>query len=87
MERVNADVTGKFFNNAYAAGWGENTYTVVNPAITWRGWAKTAITLSATNVFDHRPPLNGYHVRGFDDRIYGIGAYGRIVSLRVRREF
>jgi iron complex outermembrane receptor protein len=84
---VNADVTGKFFNNAYAAGWGENTYTVVNPAITWRGWAKTAITLSATNVFDHRPPLNGYHIRGFDDRIYGIGASGRIVSLRLRREF
>ena len=39
------------------------------------------------NVFDHRPALNGRIVVGVADKVYGAGALGRTVSLRVRKEF
>lgn len=88
---VTADVIGKFFNDRQAtatfAGWGENVHTVVSPSLTYRGFHRTSITVGATNVFDQRPPANGFLALGFDDRAYGASALGRTVNLRVRREF
>lgn len=86
--RTAVDVVGKFFNDNWTtAGWGENVFTLVNPSVSYRGFKRTTITLGATNVFDTRPPPNGFRNLGFDDRIYGAGALGIAGSLRVRREF
>ena len=86
--RTAVDVVGKFFNDNWTtAGWGENVFTLVNPSVSYRGFKHTTVTLGATNVFDTRPPPNGFRNLGFDDRIYGAGALGIAGSLRVRKEF
>ena len=86
--RVGVDVVGKFFNDNWtAAGWGENVFALVNPSVTYRGFARTSVTLGITNVLDSRPPPNGFRSLGFDDRIYGSGALGIAGYLRVRRQF
>lgn len=84
---VSADVIGKYFNDSRTNEWGENPYTIVSPTITYRGFKKTTISIGSNNVFDNRPPPNGYVQLGFDDRTYANGVLGRTVSLRVRREF
>lgn len=88
---VVADIIGKFWNDrqstATFAGWGENVHTVVSPSFSYRGFKRTTITLSALNVFDVRPPVNGHLLLGFDDRAYGASVLGRVLSVRVRREF
>lgn len=88
---VSADVIGKFFNDRQSTatfdGWGENVYPVVSPSVTYRGFKRTTVTVGATNVFDNRPPPNGFLTLGFDDRAYSAGALGVSVYLRVRREF
>lgn len=86
--RVTADVVGKYFNDNWtAAGWGENVFTLVNPSVSYRGFKKTSITVGVTNVFDSRPPANGFRTLGFDDRVYGPGALGISAYLRARRQF
>ena len=86
--RVAVDVIGKFYNDNWTAlGWGENVLALVNPSVTYRGYKRTSLTLGVTNVFDTRPPPNGFRSLGFDDRIYGVGALGIAGSLRVRKEF
>lgn len=88
---LSADVIGKFFNDrqstATFAGWGENVYAVFSPSVTYRGFKRTTVTVGANNVFDNRPPPNGFLTLGFDDRAYSSGTLGVSVYLRVRREF
>ena len=88
---VTADIIGKFFNDrqstATFAGWGENVYPVINPSVSYRGFRRTTITVGASNVFNNRPPPNGFLTLGFDDRAYSAGALGVSVYLRVRKEF
>ena len=86
---VAANVIGKLYNRKFlASGWGENNYITVTPTLTYRGFARTKLTLSCGNVFDHRPPANGRaDFRGFDYRVYGVGASGRTLSLSARRDF
>lgn len=86
--RVGVDVVGKYFNDNWTTpGWGENVLALVNPSVSYRGFARTSLTLGVTNVFDTRPPANGYRSLGFDDRIYGTGALGIAWYLRARRSF
>jgi iron complex outermembrane receptor protein len=86
--RVAVDVVGKFFNDNWTTpGWGENVLALVNPSVTYRGLARTSLTLGITNVLDTRPPANGFRTLGFDDRIYGAGALGIAGYLRARRSF
>jgi outer membrane receptor protein involved in Fe transport len=85
---IAADIIGKYHNRGFTAvGWGENVYPIFTPSLTYRGFKRTTITVSSSNVLDKRPPPNGYVVLGFDDRAYGAGALGRTVGIRVRREF
>jgi outer membrane receptor protein involved in Fe transport len=86
--RVAVDVVGKFFNDNWtAAGWGENVFAIVNPSVSYRGFARTTLTVGVTNVLDTRPPPNGFRSLGFDDRIYGAGALGIAGYVRVRKQF
>ena len=86
--RVAVDVVGKFFNDNWTTpGWGENPLALVNPSISYRGFKRTFLTLGVTNVFDTRPPPNGFRQLGFDDRIYGTGALGIAWYVRARRSF
>jgi len=74
-------------HNPNRAKWGENIFPLFNPSFTWRGFKRTSLTVVANNVLDHRPPANGYSVRGYDSSTYGAAASGRTLSLRVRRDF
>ena len=86
---VAAHVIGKLYNRqSTSVGWGENVYAVITPTLTYRGFARTTLSLACSNVFDHLPPPNARaNVRGFDFRVYGVGASGRTLSLRARRDF
>lgn len=85
---VSADYIGKWFNDGYVApGWGENPYTLVHPQITYRGFWNSTITVGANNVLDKLPPPNGRDTGGFSPEVYGAGALGRFVYIRVRKEF
>lgn len=85
---ITADIIGPYFNNGFtAAGWGENVYPILTPSFTYRGLKRTTLTVGSNNVLDHRPPPNGHVLVGFDDRVYGAGALGRTVFVRLRREF
>ena len=86
---VAANVIGKLYNRRFTStGWGENVYAVITPTLTYRGFERTTLSLTCGNVFDHRPPANGRaNIRGFDLNVYGVGASGRTLSLRARREF
>jgi outer membrane receptor protein involved in Fe transport len=86
--RIAADVTGKYFNDAWVAPyWGENVYTIINPSISYRGFKKLTITVGSSNVLNNRPPAIGWRVLGFEDRLYGAGALGVTGYVRVRKEF
>lgn len=86
--RTTVDVVGKFYNDNWTtAGWGENVLALVNPSVSYRGFKRTSVTVGITNVFDTRPPPNGFRALGFDDRIYGAGALGVAGYARVRRQF
>jgi outer membrane receptor protein involved in Fe transport len=69
------------------AGWGENPYTLVHPQINYRGFWNSTITLGANNVLDKLPPPNGRDTSGFSPEVYGAGALGRFIYIRVRKEF
>lgn len=86
---VTADIIGKYFNNGFTtAGWGENIYPIISSSISYRGFKSTTLTLGANNVMNHRAPVNGYVVLGFDDRSSSSGgALGLSMYLRARREF
>jgi iron complex outermembrane receptor protein len=86
---VAANIIGKLYNRRFtSAGWGENSYVIITPTLSYRGFARTTLSLTCGNVFDHRPPENGRaNIRGFDFRVSGVGASGRTLSLRARREF
>lgn len=85
---LNVSVIGPYYNRGYTSvGWGENIYPLFNPSFTYRGFKKLSLTVAVNNVLDHRPPANGYSVRGFDSATYSAGASGRVFSLRGRREF
>jgi outer membrane receptor protein involved in Fe transport len=85
---VAANVIGKLYNRRFTStGWGENLYAVITPTLTYRGFERTTLSLSCGNALDHRPPANGRLSRGFDYNVYGVGASGRTLSLRARRDF
>jgi iron complex outermembrane recepter protein len=85
---IAANLIGKLYNRRFTSvGWGENNYITVTPALTYRGFARTKLTLTCGNVLNHRPPANGRTIRGFDINVYGAGAMGRTLSLDVRRDF
>ena len=85
---MTADIVGKYFDDNWAVpGWGENVYTIINPSITYRGFKKLNITVGASNVLDNRPPALGWRAIGFEDRLYGAGALGASVYVRVKKEF
>lgn len=85
---LGADYLGKNFNDGYTvAGWGENPYTLINATVSYRGFMGTTITLGASNLFDNLPPENGRDTGGFDANLYGGGALGRFVYIRVRKDF
>lgn len=85
---VAANVIGKLYDRMWvAAGWGENNYIIVTPTLTYRGFARTTLTLTCGNVLNNLPPANGRTIRGFDYRLYGVGASGRTLSLTARRDF
>jgi iron complex outermembrane recepter protein len=88
---VTADVIGQYFNDrqstATFAGWGENPYTIVSPTVSYRGFQKLTISVGANNVFDNRPPPNGFLATGYDDRTYGPGVLGLNYFVRLRKDF
>lgn len=85
---VTADYIGKYFNDGYTTlGWGENPYTLISTAVSYRGFLGTTITVGANNVFDNLPPGNGRDTGGFDANTYGAGALGRFLYIRVRKDF
>jgi outer membrane receptor protein involved in Fe transport len=85
---IAADYLGKNFNDGYTvAGWGENPYTLIHASVSYRGFLGTTITLGANNLFDNLPPENGRDTGGFDGNLYGAGALGRFVYVRVRKDF
>ena len=86
---VAANIIGKLYNQGVSViGWGENIYAIITPTLAYRGFERTTLSLSCGNVFDHRPPPNGRaDIRGFDFRVYGVGASGRTLSLTARRDF
>lgn len=85
---VAANVIGKLYDRMWVAGgWGENNYIIVTPTVTYRGFARTTLSLTCGNVLNNRPPANGRTIRGFDFNFYGVGAMGRTLSLDVRRDF
>ena len=86
---VTADWTGRWFNDGYTvAGWGENAYTLIGASLRYRGFYNSTITLAASNLFNNQPPPNGRaSSAGYDQNIYGPGALGRFLSIRIRKEF
>ena len=86
---LTADWTGRWFNDGFtAAGWGENPYTIFGGSLRYRGFWNSTIILSSTNLFNNQPPPNGRaSSAGYDQGIYGAGALGRFISIRIRREF
>lgn len=85
---VSADYIGKYWNDGFTvAGWGENPYTLVSTAVSYRGLFGTTITVGANNVLDNLPPPNGRDTGGFDPNTYGAGALGRFLYIRVRKDF
>lgn len=80
--------TGQYFNDAYtAAGWGENSVTMINPSVSYRGLWNTSITVGAQNVMNQQPPVNGRETLGFDPNTYGNYATGRFIYVRLSKEF
>jgi outer membrane receptor protein involved in Fe transport len=86
---LNADWTGRWFNDGYtAAGWGENPYTIIGASLRYSGFMHSTITIGASNLLDNQPPPNGRaSSAGYDQGIYGAGALGRFMYIRVRKEF
>jgi iron complex outermembrane recepter protein len=88
---VYADVIGQYFNDRQSTatfdGWGENPYTIVTPTVTYRGFKKMTVSVGINNVFDNRPPPNGFLAYGYDDRTYGPGVLGLNWTVRVRKDF
>jgi outer membrane receptor protein involved in Fe transport len=82
------DYIGAYFNDGYTAqGWDQASYTIYNASFSYRGfWGMTA-TVGASNVFDNRPDPNGRETSGIDPNTYGVGALGRFVYLRLRKDF
>lgn len=85
---VNADWTHHYFNDAYTVtGWGENPFTVVTASVRYNGWWNTEIQIGANNVFNNRPPPNGRETTGYDPNAYGAGLLGRMLFVRVRKDY
>ena len=86
---LTADWTGHWFNDGYTtAGWGENPYTIFGGSLRYRGFWHSTIILSSTNLLNNQPPPNGRaSSAGYDQGLYGAGALGRFISIRIRRDF
>ena len=85
---LNADWTHHYYNDAYTVqGWGENPYTLIHASVVYAGFWNTSITIGANNLLDNRPPANGRESIGFDPNAYGPGVLGRMVYIRVRKDF
>ena len=85
---LNADWTHHYYNDAYTVqGWGENPYTLIHASVVYAGLWNMSITIGANNLFDNRPPANGRESIGFDPNAYGPGVLGRMLYVRVRKEF
>jgi len=86
---VTADWTGHWYNDGYTvAGWGENPFTVIGGSLRYSGFWNSTITLGASNLLNNQPPPNGRaSSAGYDQNIYGAGALGRLVYVRIRKTF
>lgn len=86
---VNADWTGRWTNDGYtAATWGENPFTVLGGSLRYSGFWNSTITLGASNLLGNQPPPNARAASaGYDQGIYGAGALGRFVYVRIRKQF
>jgi hypothetical protein len=86
---LTADYTHHWYNDAYTvAGWGENAFTVLGGSLRYSGFWNSTITLGASNLLNNQPPPNGRaSSAGYDQNIYGAGALGRLVYVRIRKTF
>lgn len=86
---VTADWTGRWTNDAYTvAQWGENPFTVIGASVRYSGFWNSTISLGASNLLNNQPPPNGRaSSAGYDQNIYGAGALGRFLYVRIRKEF
>jgi outer membrane receptor protein involved in Fe transport len=86
---LSADWTGRWFNDGYtAAGWGENPYTLIGAQLRYNGFRNFRVTVGSSNILNNQPPPNGRaSSAGYDQGIYGAGALGRFLYVRVRRDF
>ncbi|MEI6590064.1 MAG: TonB-dependent receptor plug domain-containing protein [Verrucomicrobiota bacterium] len=86
---LTADWTGHWFNDGYTtAGWGENPFTVVGGSLRYSGFWNSTITVGASNLLNNQPPPNGRaSSAGYDQNIYGAGALGRFLYIRIRKTF
>ncbi len=85
---VNADWTHHYYNDNYTVqGWGENPYTLISSSVRYNGWWNTEIQIGVNNLFNNRPPANGRETTGFDPNAYGAGVLGRLLFIRVRKDY
>jgi iron complex outermembrane receptor protein len=86
---LTGDWTSRWFNDGYTTvGWGENPYTILTGTVRYSGFWGTTISFACTNLLNNQPPPNGRaSSAGYDQGIYGAGALGRFLSVRIRKDF
>ncbi len=85
---VNADYTHHWYNDAYTlAGWGVNPQTIVGAQLRYGGFWRSNITIGASNLFNQRPAPHGRDTVGFSPNISGPATLGRLLYIRLRKDF
>lgn len=85
---LTADYTHHWYNDGFTTqGWGENPLTIIGSQVRYTGFWNSTITLGASNLLNARPWANGRDTTGVSSGISGQATLGRLLYVRVRKEF